>query len=61
MERGNGKWFSSHEGSGAGGCDTLIVGIIVTGNVFAKAEYRYTDFDKGVGKHGALVGVGFRF
>jgi outer membrane immunogenic protein len=33
----------------------------VAGPVFAKAEYRYTDFDGSLGRHGALVGVGFRF
>lgn len=33
----------------------------VAGPVFAKAEYRYTDFDGPAGRHGALVGVGFRF
>lgn len=37
------------------------VEVNVTGPVFVKAEYRYTDFDKGVGKHGGLVGVGLRF
>ena len=33
----------------------------VAGPVFAKAEYRYTDFDGPAGRHGATVGVGFRF
>ena len=33
----------------------------VKGPVFAKAEYRYTDFEGSVGRHGALVGVGVRF
>lgn len=33
----------------------------VAGPVYGKVEYRYTDFDAGVGRHGALVGVGFRF
>ncbi len=33
----------------------------VAGPVFAKAEYRYTDFEGNVGRHGGLVGVGFRF
>lgn len=33
----------------------------LAGPVFAKAEYRYTDFDGKVGRHGGLVGVGFRF
>ena len=31
------------------------------GPVYVKAEYRYTDFDGSVGKHGGLVGVGLRF
>lgn len=30
-------------------------------NVYGKVEYRYTDFDRGVGQHGGLVGVGIRF
>lgn len=29
--------------------------------IYAKAEYRYSDFEAGVGNHGALVGVGIRF
>lgn len=33
----------------------------LTDRVYTKAEYRYTDFDAGLGRHGALVGVGFRF
>lgn len=33
----------------------------VRGPVYAKAEYRYTDFEGAVGRHGALVGVGVRF
>jgi len=33
----------------------------VAGPVYGKVEYRYTDFDAGLGRHGALVGVGFRF
>lgn len=45
--------------------DGLRVGggveVNVAGPVFAKAEYRYTDFSQGVGKHGGLVGVGLRF
>jgi outer membrane immunogenic protein len=28
---------------------------------YVKAEYRYSDFEAGVGNHGALVGVGIRF
>lgn len=30
-------------------------------NVYAKVEYRYSDFEAGVGNHGALAGVGVRF
>lgn len=33
----------------------------VAGPVFAKTEYRYTDFEGNVGRHGVLVGVGIRF
>jgi outer membrane immunogenic protein len=33
----------------------------VAGPVYTKVEYRYTDFDGGLGKHGGLVGVGLRF
>lgn len=29
--------------------------------LYAKVEYRYSDFEAGVGNHGALVGVGIRF
>jgi outer membrane immunogenic protein len=29
--------------------------------LYAKVEYRYSDFEQGVGNHGALVGVGIRF
>tara|TARA_R110000868_G_scaffold173655_8_gene409928 strand:- start:376 stop:852 length:477 start_codon:yes stop_codon:yes gene_type:complete len=31
------------------------------GPVYGKVEYRYTDFDGGVGQHGGLVGLGLRF
>lgn len=31
------------------------------GPVYGKVEYRYTDFDRGVGQHGGLIGVGVRF
>lgn len=31
------------------------------GPVYGKVEYRYTDFDRGVGQHGGLVGLGVRF
>ncbi len=33
----------------------------VLGSAYVKAEYRYTDFNRGVGRHGGLVGVGMRF
>lgn len=31
------------------------------GPVYGKIEYRYTDFNRGVGQHGGLVGLGLRF
>lgn len=31
------------------------------GPVYGKVEYRYTDFNRGVGQHGGLVGLGLRF
>lgn len=33
----------------------------IAGPVYTKVEYRYTDFEGGLGKHGGLVGVGLRF
>ena len=33
----------------------------VAGPFYGKVEYRYTDFDGNLGRHGGLVGVGFRF
>jgi outer membrane immunogenic protein len=33
----------------------------LAGSVFTKVEYRYTDFEGPVGRHGALVSVGVRF
>lgn len=33
----------------------------VVGPVYTKVEYRYTDFEGGAGRHGGLVGVGYRF
>lgn len=33
----------------------------VAGPVYGKVEYRYTDFEGGLGKHGGLVGIGIRF
>ena len=37
------------------------VEVAVSDNAYVKAEYRYTDFNRGVGQHGGLVGIGFRF
>lgn len=39
-----------------GGIEAALVG-----PVYGKVEYRYTDFKGNLGRHGALVGVGFRF
>lgn len=33
----------------------------LVGPVYGKVEYRYTDFNRGVGQHGGLVGIGLRF
>lgn len=33
----------------------------IAGPFYTKVEYRYTDFNRGVGQHGGLVGVGLRF
>jgi outer membrane immunogenic protein len=33
----------------------------LAGPLYGKVEYRYTDFEGGLGKHGGLVGVGIRF
>ena len=45
--------------------DGLTVGggleVNVAGPVYGKVEYRYTDFEGGLGRHGGLVGVGIRF
>lgn len=45
--------------------DGLTVGggleVNVTGPVYTKVEYRYTDFEGGLGRHGGLVGIGVRF
>jgi outer membrane immunogenic protein len=50
---------------GAQSVDGLTVGggleVKLIGSTFAKAEYRYTDFEGNLGRHGALVGVGLRF
>lgn len=45
--------------------DGLTVGggfeLAVTKDFYAKVEYRYSDFEQGVGNHGAILGVGLRF
>lgn len=50
---------------GARSADGLTVGggleVNVAGPVYGKVEYRYTDFEAGLGRHGGLVGVGIRF
>ena len=50
---------------GARSADGLTVGggleVKLIGSTFAKAEYRYTDFEGGLGRHGGLVGFGLRF
>jgi outer membrane immunogenic protein len=33
----------------------------VAGPVYGKVEYRYTDFNGNLGRHGGLVGIGLRF
>lgn len=57
--------YANYEDTFSRKLDGLRVGggleLAVTKNVFAKVEYRYTDFEAGVGKHGGLVGVGIRF
>lgn len=50
---------------GAQSADGLAVGggleVKLVGSTFVKAEYRYTDFDGNLGRHGGLVGFGLRF
>jgi outer membrane immunogenic protein len=33
----------------------------VAGPLYTKVEYRYTDFNRGVGQHGVVLGAGMRF
>ena len=33
----------------------------ISDNTYVSAEYRYTDFEAGAGKHAGLVGLGIRF
>jgi opacity protein-like surface antigen len=37
------------------------VEVNVTKKIYGGLEYRYTDFNRGVGQHGALVRIGTRF
>jgi outer membrane immunogenic protein len=50
---------------GAQSVDGLSVGggleVKLVGPVFTKVEYRYTDFEGGLGRHGGILGVGLRF
>lgn len=50
---------------GAQSVDGLSVGggleVHLTGPVFTKVEYRYTDFEGDLGRHSGLVGFGLRF
>ena len=50
---------------GARSADGLTVGggleVNVAGPVFIKAEYRYTDFEGNLGRHGGLAGIGIHF
>ena len=50
---------------GAQTAEGLAVGggleVKLIGSTFVKAEYRYTDFDGNLGRHGGLVGFGLRF
>lgn len=50
---------------GARSFDGLTLGggleVNVTDKVFGRVEYRYTDFEGNLGRHGALVGLGIRF
>ncbi|MBX3566046.1 MAG: porin family protein [Sphingomonas sp.] len=34
---------------------------MITDKIYAKAEYRYTDYGNDVSRHQALVGIGYRF
>lgn len=50
---------------GQNSIDGLTVGggleVRVIGPVYTKVEYRYTDFEGGLGRHGGLAGIGIRF
>lgn len=55
----------SHLDLGRRNAEGVTVGggleVNVRGPVYAKAEYRYTDFQGNLGRHGGLVGFGLRF
>ena len=57
--------YSKLERSATAKVDGLTVGggleVKLIGSTFVKAEYRYSDFDGNVGRHGGLVGFGLRF
>ena len=57
--------YTKLERSAAVKVEGLTVGggleVKLIGSTFAKAEYRYTDFDGNLGRHGGLVGFGLRF
>lgn len=57
--------YTKLERSATAKVDGLTVGggleVKLIGSTFAKAEYRYTDFDGNLGRHGGLVGFGLRF
>ena len=57
--------YTKLERSATAKIDGLTVGggleVKLIGSTFAKAEYRYTDFDGNLGRHGGLVGFGLRF
>jgi outer membrane immunogenic protein len=54
LERGNGAEIEGV--TLGGGLEAKLAGPF-----FAKAEYRYTDFDGALARHAGLVGLGFRF
>ena len=49
----------------SGNADGLRVGggieFALGGGAYAKAEYRYSDYEGGINRHQALTGIGFRF
>jgi outer membrane immunogenic protein len=57
--------YTKLERSATAKVEGLTVGggleVKLIGSTFVKAEYRYTDFDGNLGRHGGLVGFGLRF